>query len=172
MRYELPDKCPICREKLHAIRLGCDNCGSFLEGNFELDRLTQLPKDMRQFIIIFLKCRGNIREMEKFYNISYPTVRARIDEIVSILGGQDLADSGEEEMIGSETDEIKDNDTEYVKDNETEDIKDSEKLSEDVISEGPVNGPVKSQRLEILTKLSSGEIDIIEARALLDLTNN
>ena len=148
MRYELPDKCPICQEKLHVMRLGCDNCNSILEGNFELDRLMRLSKDMRQFIITFLKYRGNIREMEKHYNISYPTVRSRIDEIVALLGEHTNAD------------------------NEAEDKGDGGEISINTLDSVVSNETVKYQRLDILTKLSSGEIDIDEARALLDETNN
>jgi hypothetical protein len=64
----------------------CLTCGAALEGAFELDSLSALSPKQRQFIVSFLKCRGNIREMEKTYAISYPTVRARLDEIVAALG--------------------------------------------------------------------------------------
>ncbi|SDX25700.1 Protein of unknown function [Paenibacillus sp. CF384] len=37
---------------------------------------------------VFLKVRGNIREMEKELSISYPTVRNRLDHIVEALGYQ------------------------------------------------------------------------------------
>ena len=146
MNYELPDKCPICQGKQHVTRLGCDNCGSVLEGRFILDRLSQLSSDMRQFIIIFLKYRGNIREMEKYYNISYPTVRARIDEIITALGEQAAADNAADEKT------------------------DSGDTSADLKNNLATVGAAKSQRLDILTKLSGGEIDIDEARELLDKT--
>ncbi|MDR3121648.1 MAG: DUF2089 domain-containing protein [Clostridiales bacterium] len=86
MAYELPAACPVCQERFHVSRLTCARCGSALEGDFELDRLSRLTAAQRQFVIHFLKCRGNIREMEKAFAISYPTVRARIDEIVTALG--------------------------------------------------------------------------------------
>jgi hypothetical protein len=82
----------------------CQRCGAALEGEFELDRLSGLSAQQRQFIVDFLKCRGNIKEMEKTYAISYPTVRARLDEIVAALGeapiGEGGPDSGEEGGYG------------------------------------------------------------------------
>jgi hypothetical protein len=88
MAYELPAICPVCHERFNVKQLGCDVCGSVLEGNFELNRLSRLPREMQQFVITFLKCRGNIREMEKILEVSYPTVRARIDEIVAALSAK------------------------------------------------------------------------------------
>ena len=161
MRYELPVKCPICQEKLHVIRLGCDNCESVLEGNFELDRLTQLSKEMRHFIVMFLKYRGNIREMEKHYNISYPTVRARIDDIVASLG----------EQADTDNDMYADNDADDKSD-DADVNRDGAEFLQEAKDSGSAVEPAKSQRLEILTKLSDGEIDIEEARALLDETVN
>ena len=92
MLYELPSVCPVCSGGFHVQRLGCEKCGCTLEGGFKLDRLSRLPVEMRDFIVIFVQSRGNIREMEKYYNISYPTVRARLDEIVSLLDSQETGD--------------------------------------------------------------------------------
>ncbi|OLN28694.1 hypothetical protein DSOL_3929 [Desulfosporosinus metallidurans] len=34
----------------------------------------------------FIKCRGNIKEVEKELGISYPTVRSRLDSVIEALG--------------------------------------------------------------------------------------
>ena len=91
MLYEPPSVCPVCGGNFHVKRLGCENCGSVLEGAFAPDRLSRLTPEMRRFVIIFIGSRGNIREMEKIYGISYPTVRARLDEIIAAL------DTGEDD---------------------------------------------------------------------------
>ena len=103
MLYELPAICPVCKKTFHVKRLGCENCGCTLDGAFELDRLSQLSTEMRRFVVIFLKSRGNIREMEKFYGISYPTVRSRLDEIVAALDGQSAATVTGDSSFGGET---------------------------------------------------------------------
>lgn len=38
------------------------------------------------FIEIFMKCRGNIKDVERELKISYPTVRAKLDEVIEALG--------------------------------------------------------------------------------------
>lgn len=38
------------------------------------------------FVELFLKCRGNLREMERELGVSYPTVRARLEQILQDLG--------------------------------------------------------------------------------------
>jgi len=35
---------------------------------------------------VFIKCRGNIKEVEKELGISYPTVRGRLDSVIEALG--------------------------------------------------------------------------------------
>ena len=84
--YDMPSNCPVCMGGLSAARLLCPQCGTSVEGNFAIDRLSRLSQPQKQFVISFLKCRGNIKEMEKEYSISYPTVRSRLDEIVTALG--------------------------------------------------------------------------------------
>lgn len=92
MSHPLPATCPVCQHALIASRLRCKHCGTALEGDFEIDRLARLSMAQRQFVVSFLRCRGNIREMEKEYSISYPTVRARIDEIIQALGERPTAE--------------------------------------------------------------------------------
>jgi hypothetical protein len=45
-----------------------------------------LSKAQKQFIETFIRCRGNIKEVEKELGISYPTVRSKLDDIVQALG--------------------------------------------------------------------------------------
>lgn len=83
--------CPSCGEMLHVTRLKCDTCGVTIEGHFCRDEWEALTREQRGFALVFLRCRGNIREVEKELGISYPTVRARLDEIVTALGDEGAA---------------------------------------------------------------------------------
>jgi hypothetical protein len=71
---------------MHVTRLACSECGSSLEGRFEVCRFCQLSPEQQQFIEVFITSRGNIREMERILGISYPTVRGRLDSIIEALG--------------------------------------------------------------------------------------
>ena len=63
--YKAPGKCCVCGGKLSVTRLHCDNCGSDITGNFEGCRFCALPKEQSEYLITFLRCRGNIKEKKK-----------------------------------------------------------------------------------------------------------
>ena len=86
MGYESPGRCPVCNEGLQIARLECPGCGTAMEGHFEQCRFCKLGKDQRQFAEVFIKCRGNIREVERDLGISYPTVRNRLEQLLAAMG--------------------------------------------------------------------------------------
>ncbi|REE92950.1 hypothetical protein A8990_10233 [Paenibacillus taihuensis] len=90
MKYPPPQQCPVCESKLTIQELKCDHCSTVIQGNFEATRLASLNGEQLHFVEVFLKVRGNIREMEKELGISYPTVRNRLDQIVDSLGFQSM----------------------------------------------------------------------------------
>lgn len=86
MAYKVITKCPVCSSNLIVERLKCKKCNTTIENEFELSRLNYLKADQLKFIEVFLACRGNIKDVEKELGISYPTVRAKLDEVISELG--------------------------------------------------------------------------------------
>jgi hypothetical protein len=57
-----------------------------IEGEFELPPLAQLGADDQVFIASFLRAHGSIKEMERLFGISYPTVKSRLNVISEKLG--------------------------------------------------------------------------------------
>lgn len=86
MAYPLLTNCPVCSKALKITKLQCNHCTTTIENEFEVTKLATLGQEQLHFIEIFLKCRGNIKEVEKELGISYPTVRGKLDEIISTLG--------------------------------------------------------------------------------------
>ncbi|ERI92110.1 hypothetical protein HMPREF1982_02650 [Clostridiales bacterium oral taxon 876 str. F0540] len=84
--YRIISKCPVCSAKLRVTRLKCNKCGTVIENDFELSKFEYLSSEQLSFMEVFLKCRGNIKDVEKELGISYPTVRAKLDDVVSALG--------------------------------------------------------------------------------------
>jgi hypothetical protein len=68
------------------VRLECPACGSSLQGNFTLGRLARLTREQLQFVETFIRCRGKIKDVEEDLGISYPTVVARLNEVVQAMG--------------------------------------------------------------------------------------
>lgn len=80
------NKCPVCGEELIITKLNCRRCQTKIEGEFAPSKFCRLPNDQLEFIEVFLKNRGNIKDVEKELNISYPTVRNRLDSVLQSLG--------------------------------------------------------------------------------------
>lgn len=86
--YQVISRCPVCGKKLKVARLQCENCDTAIENDFCLSKFDYLPAEDLFFAETFLKCRGNIKEVERELKISYPTVRARLDDIIRKLDGR------------------------------------------------------------------------------------
>jgi hypothetical protein len=86
-------RCPACGNSEFEIqRLVCSSCGTAVEGHFSVSRLATLPEEHVSFVETFIRCRGNIKEVERELGISYPTVRSRLDKVINLLGyGEDEA---------------------------------------------------------------------------------
>lgn len=86
MTHKMIGKCPVCNENMIITRLECPECKVAIEGKFELDKFSSLSPEQLKFIEVFIKSRGNIKEVEREMGISYPTVRNKLDEAISALG--------------------------------------------------------------------------------------
>ncbi|MGG0741294.1 DUF2089 domain-containing protein [Niallia taxi] len=86
MAYPLISECPVCSKQLKITKLQCTHCHTTIENEFEFSNFASLNSEQLSFIETFLKCRGNIKEVEKDLGISYPTVRGKLDDIISSLG--------------------------------------------------------------------------------------
>ena len=83
--YKILSRCPVCAHKLKAVKLKCSSCSTVIENEFELSKFDYLNSEQLYFIETFIKCRGSIKEVEKELGISYPTVRAKLDEVIASL---------------------------------------------------------------------------------------
>ena len=90
--HRAPHKCCICGHKLTIARLSCEECGTAIEGRFTGCRFCSLSPEEELFLLTFLKNRGSIKDVERELGISYPTVRAALDNLLSSLGLSDQPD--------------------------------------------------------------------------------
>ena len=56
-----------------------------VEGSFELPQLARLSADDQIFIIAFVRSHGSIKEMERIFGVSYPTIKSRLTRIADSL---------------------------------------------------------------------------------------
>ena len=85
-------QCPLCGGELIVTEYSCRACGSSLRGEFQRCDLCNLPQDLLHFVRVFLKCQGNIKEVEKALGLSYPTVKARLARINQILSLENFSE--------------------------------------------------------------------------------
>jgi hypothetical protein len=78
--------CPVCGDEMRVVRLRCNSCETSLEGSFQLGRFLKLDPEQMHFVDVFLKCRGKIKDVEEELGISYPTVVARLNEVITAMG--------------------------------------------------------------------------------------
>lgn len=86
MKHEVPGKCPICQSEIKVTEIRCKKCKSIIQGEFDLCKFCRLNDQQKYFVEVFIKNRGNIKEIEKELGISYPTVRNKLDQVISVLG--------------------------------------------------------------------------------------
>ena len=84
--YRPPRDCPVCADRLQVTQLGCPTCGTGLTGRFRSCEFCGLDDVERDVLRVFLASRGNMKELERHLGVSYPTARARFDELLRKLG--------------------------------------------------------------------------------------
>ena len=94
--YHAPADCPVCGDDLIITRKGCRTCGTELAGEFASCAYCGLDSAELDLLRVFLSSRGNLREVEKHLQVSYPTARARLDAVIEKLGfGASVGDEGQ-----------------------------------------------------------------------------
>jgi hypothetical protein len=56
-----------------------------IDGSFELPQLARLEMDDQIFITAFVRSHGSIKEMERIFGVSYPTIKSRLTRIANSL---------------------------------------------------------------------------------------
>jgi len=59
--------------------------GISIQGQFEAPPLSRLTLEDQIFVIAFIRSHGSIKEMEELFDISYPTVKNRLNRIARML---------------------------------------------------------------------------------------
>jgi len=86
LKREVLGRCPVCDSETKITEIYCKKCDTTIKSEFDLCRFCKLAEPQKFFIEVFIKNRGNIKEIEKEMGISYPTVRNKLDEVIYALG--------------------------------------------------------------------------------------
>ena len=62
-------------------RVKIGETGASIEGAWELPQLARLSAEDQVFVTAFVRSHGSIKEMERVFGVSYPTIKARLNRI-------------------------------------------------------------------------------------------
>lgn len=98
--YPILNECPICGGEVIATELECRHCDTKIQGRFFTGPFAGLTVDQLDFIEMFVRNEGKITRMQAEMDLSYPTIRNRLHEVIRALGyepgGEDAQLSEEE----------------------------------------------------------------------------
>jgi hypothetical protein len=79
-------QCPVCAGTLHISELSCGECSTKIAGSFESSRLSRLNREHEEFLVLFLRSRGNLSAVADTLEVSFPTASRRLDAALIALG--------------------------------------------------------------------------------------
>ncbi len=62
-------------------RVRLADSGTAIEGAWALPQLAQLSAEDQVFVTAFVRSHGSIKEMERIFGVSYPTIKSRLNRI-------------------------------------------------------------------------------------------
>lgn len=93
--YPLPTACPITGGPIVVTRFICPESGLAIEGEFVVNTpFAQLTPEQVQFVEAFVRNEGKLNRMEEELKLSYPTIRARLHEVIRTMGHEPGKEEG------------------------------------------------------------------------------
>jgi hypothetical protein len=78
-------RCANCDRPMTVSHMVCPTCNLRLESDFEIPALARLSVEDQVFVAAFVRHHGSIKRMERLFDISYPTVKNRLNAIAREL---------------------------------------------------------------------------------------
>lgn len=99
MTTDLPTRFPGLNETPVVTRLEFENAGVAVEGRFRLNEFALLSPEPLEFLRLYIRVRGNLKEVERVMGVSYPTVRSRFEAMLRSLGYEAPPVEGDKDAV-------------------------------------------------------------------------
>ncbi len=139
------ESCPTCGGTMAVSELSCTVCDTVVRSRYTPCPFCRLSPEDLAFMLLFVRSRGNVKDMERELGVSYWTIRGRLNELIATMG---LGDAGDD----------------------TPDLAPADAADEPAPSRtarATAKGPTATERQAILDRLKRGEITATEAAVLL-----
>lgn len=90
-------KCPVCGKPMKVTQLVCEKDGITVSGYFDVPPFCFLDEEDTKFIVMFLRTKGNLKELERLTGIGYFALRGRLDKVLEKMGLTPIEQNIEEE---------------------------------------------------------------------------
>lgn len=90
------ESCPTCGGAFAVTELTCTVCDTVVRSRYSPCPFCSLSPEDLAFLLVFVKNRGNVKEMERELGVSYWTIRGRLNEVISAMGFEAPEDDTDE----------------------------------------------------------------------------
>ncbi|MBP6786347.1 MAG: DUF2089 domain-containing protein [Candidatus Promineofilum sp.] len=80
------ESCPTCGGEFAVTELTCTVCDTVVRSHYSPCPFCRLAAEDLAFMLIFVRNRGNVKEMERELGVSYWTIRGRLNEVIASMG--------------------------------------------------------------------------------------
>lgn len=80
------ESCPTCGGEFAVTELTCTVCDTVVRSHYSPCPFCRLAPEDLEFMLIFVRNRGNVKEMERELGVSYWTIRGRLNEVITSMG--------------------------------------------------------------------------------------
>jgi len=140
------ESCPTCGGALAVSELSCTVCDTVVRSRYTPCPFCRLTPEDLAFMLLFVRSRGNVKDMERELGVSYWTIRGRLNELIAAmgLGGEDEETPAPNPSLGE-----------------------GDSAVPSPSGRGSGRGPAPTERQAILDRLQRGELTPTQAAALL-----
>jgi hypothetical protein len=94
MERKILESCPTCGGEFAITELTCNVCETVVRSRYSPCPFCRLSPEDLAFMLLFIRHRGNVKDMERELGVSYWTIRGRLNELIASMG---LEPAGEDE---------------------------------------------------------------------------
>lgn len=80
------EACPTCGGDFAVTELTCTVCETVVRSQYSPCPFCRLAPADLDFLLVFVRNRGNVKEMERELGVSYWTIRGRLNEVITSMG--------------------------------------------------------------------------------------
>ncbi len=80
------ESCPTCGGELAVTELSCTVCDTVVRSHYAPCPFCRLAAEDQAFLLLFVRHRGNVKDLERELGVSYWTIRGRLNEVIGLMG--------------------------------------------------------------------------------------